>query len=95
MHRTAVHDTSIKIILLRSLNDLGRRNKVAKYKKNGYKKNYKKNYKSKKKGRTYLEKLAWNLGRIECGKNNSDSKVYASYQAGKSEPKKSVRKPLI
>ena len=68
---------------------------MAKYKKNGYKKNYKKNYKSKKKGRSYLEKLAWDLGRIERGKSNPDSKVYASYHAGKSQPKASARKPLI
>lgn len=68
---------------------------MAKYRKNGYKKNYKKNYKGKKKGRTSLEKLAWNLGRIERGKSNTNSKVYASYQAGKSEPKASRRKPLI
>ena len=64
---------------------------MAKYFKKSYKKKNKK-YKSK---RSALEKLAWNLGRIERGKNNSDSKVYASYQAGKSEPKKSARKPLI
>ena len=68
---------------------------MAKYYKKSYKKNYKKKYKTKKKRRSALEKLAYDLGKIERGKSNPDSKVYASYHAGKSQPKISARKPLI
>lgn len=72
--------------------------KVARYKKNGYKKNYRKNYKKtykKKQKYSRLERLAYDVGRIVHGVNNPDSKVYESYSKGNTEPKKTVRKPLI
>ena len=64
---------------------------MAKY----FKKSYKKKNKKYKNKRSALEKLAYDLGKIERGKSNPDSKVYTSYHAGKSQPKASTRKPLI
>ena len=72
----------------------GRRKKVAKYRKYAYKKNYKNSKKSKRNGNSLL-KLARQLGQIERGKSNPNSRVYEAFAKGKAEPKKSVRKPLI
>lgn len=51
--------------------------------------------KSKKKGRSELEKLAYNLGKIERGKKNPNSKVYDSFNNGLKAPEKKAKKPLI
>ena len=48
----------------------------------------------KKSNRTELEKFAFNMGKVERGLNNPNSRVYESYKNGRlSETKK--RKPLI
>ena len=42
-----------------------------------------------------LERLAYNLGQIERGKKNPDSKVHESYNNGLKEKTPRKRKPLI
>ncbi len=49
----------------------------------------------KKSNRTELEKLAFNMGKVERGLNNPNSRVYESYKNGKTGKTSSKRKPLI
>lgn len=49
----------------------------------------------KKSKRTSLEKLAYNMGQIQRGLNNPNSRVYESYKNGKIGKTSSKRKPLI
>lgn len=46
------------------------------------------------KGRHELESLSYKMGQIERGLSNKDSKVYASYEAGKKKTEYK-KKPLL
>ncbi len=54
-------------------------------------------YTAKKKGRKYteLERLSYNLGQVSRGLKNPNSRVYESFNNGKTGKTTSHKKPLI
>ena len=64
----------------------------------GYSKKKKKNSRKKNKkksNRHALERLAYQMGMIERGMANENSKVFESFQKGLAVPNKKERKPLL
>ena len=57
--------------------------------------NKKRTYKKKKQKYTKLERLAYNLAKVDKGLKNSNSRVYASYQNGSKGIASGKKKPLI
>ena len=57
--------------------------------------NSRKKFKAKKKKFTELERMAYNLGKVNRGLHNTDSRVYASYQNGLKGKTTRNKKPLI
>lgn len=55
------------------------------------------NYNQGKKKSKYsdLERLAYNMGKVSCGRQNQNSKVYESYQAGLKCKETPAKKPMI
>ena len=49
----------------------------------------------KKSNKTELERFAYNMGKVERGLRNPESRVFESYNNGKTGKTSSKRKPLI
>lgn len=59
-------------------------------------KNYASNSRKKKSGKyTEIERFAYNMGRVNLGLSNPNSRVKESYDNGKKRPTKKEKKPLF
>lgn len=59
-----------------------------------YKRNYRKNQNKKPNRATELTRFAYNMGQVQRGLKNPDSRITASYDAGKNSVEKK-KKPLF